>query len=252
MASQRHLSRAPITEALIDLRVSQLAEPLSDASLDFLRTRLQERYPRVERQEAFRAEVKLKEGLSIQGDTAKRRFRGFHFKPNDGLTIAQFRVDGFTYNRLKPYTSWEEILPEAVKLWKLYVAIGAPETVTRTAVRYINHLQLPLAGGALDFSQFLTAPPHAPEGYPRQLSGFLTRLQLDEPDEKLAAIVTQASEPSLEAASQTILFDVDVFSERELSPDDDARLTSTLEQLRGLKNRIFFGALTEGAVRLFE
>ena len=248
MARQRHLRNAPITEALIDFRVSQLGKPLNEASLDLLKPGLQERYPTWQRQDFVEARIEVK-GPSIRQDATDKQFRGFLFRARDERSIAQFRVDGFTYNRLKPYPSWEDILPEAISLWRLYVETAAPVLVTRTAVRYINHLRLPFPERGL--IQYLAAPPVAPEGYPRFLSGFLTRVTLHEPEEGLAAIVTQASEQGLEAAHLTIILDIDAFSDMEFIPGSD-RLLSMLERLRALKNGIFFGSLTEDAVRLFE
>ncbi len=48
-------------------------------------------------------------------------YQGFSKTP-DRLNVAQFRRDGFTFNRLRPYTKWEEIRPEALRLWQLYTA----------------------------------------------------------------------------------------------------------------------------------
>ncbi len=61
----------------------------------------------------------------------------------DEVKLVQFRLDGFTFNRSKPYTSWEQVFPEAFGLWKEYVSLAAPEFVNRIAVRYINRLDLP-------------------------------------------------------------------------------------------------------------
>ena len=70
-------------------------------------------------------------------------------KSHDGLSIAQFRIDGFTYNRLRPYPSWEDILPEAIRLWRIYVATVVPEGIARAAVRYVTALNCRLPAGGL-------------------------------------------------------------------------------------------------------
>jgi uncharacterized protein (TIGR04255 family) len=245
MAQARHLRNAPITEALIDFRVSRATSPITEASLAGLQASLQDSYPTSDRQ--FLAQFHIKGGTPQPNP--EERFRGLMFKSPDQLTIAQFRVDGFTYNRLRPYPSWEAILAEAIRLWRIYVATVGPEAITRTAVRYINRLQLPAP--TIGLSEYLEAPPRVPEGYQAKMEGFLTRVTLSA-SYGLSAIVTTASEPSLGTSDITIILDIDVFSEAaELAPDD-ARLEPTLERLRTLKNRLFFESLTEDAVRVFE
>ena len=58
--------------------------------------------------------------------------------------MIQLRVDGFTFNRLKPYTSWEKIFPRAYRFWKKYLDCVEPVGVTRLATRYINALDVPI------------------------------------------------------------------------------------------------------------
>ena len=245
MAEARHLRNAPIMEALIDFRISRATSPITEASLEVLRASLQNSYPIAERQSMAQFEIKA----GTPQPNPEARFRGFMFKSSDQLRIVQFRIDGFTYNRLKPYPTWEEILPEAIRLWRIYVTTTGPEAINRAAVRYINRLQLPLPNTGL--SEYLEAPPQVPEGYQALMKGFLTRVTLSAPH-GLSAIVTTASQPSLGTSDVTIILDIDVFSDTaELAPDD-ARLEPTLERLRTLKNRLFFESLTEVAVRVFE
>jgi uncharacterized protein (TIGR04255 family) len=151
-------------------------------------------------------------------------------------------MDGFTFNRLKPYTSWEGILPQALELWRIYIEEFAPHIVTRIAVRYINRLSLPAP--VLNLSRYLTAPPTVPAGAPQSLRGFLQRVILEDAATGLTAHVTQASERSPKPDTVIILLDIDVHRMAEYSVTDD-RLVSTLHALREMKNRIFFASITE-------
>ena len=65
-------------------------------------------------------------------------------RSQDDLTVAQFRADGFTMNRLKPYTGWAMLLPQVLDLWDAYVTVAQPAHVARVALRYINRLDLSL------------------------------------------------------------------------------------------------------------
>ena len=244
----RHLERAPITEALIDFRVS-VSKQLDAATFLEFKEFLGDRYPKVEERRGAQAAIEFGPGKPLAAHTKDLGLQGFFFRSGDGLNIAQFRVDGFTFNRLKPYTRWEEIFPEALRLWKLFIEKVTPEYVSRLALRYINHLNIPLP--IEDFAQYLTLPPVVPPELPQHVSSFLTRVVLHESESGLAANVTQALEQGLDPKSVTIILDIDAYKTGEFDPHG-AEVAEVLEALHGFKNRIFFGSLTEAALRLYE
>jgi uncharacterized protein (TIGR04255 family) len=248
MVEIRHLQNAPIAEALIDFRVKNSNVRSLEKSLDTLKERIGVRYPRVQATRGFQAEVKFRSGGAAEHSTEDTGFQGYFFVSEDGLKIAQFRYNGFTFNRLKPYSSWEEILPEALDLWKLYIEVAKPEYIVRVSLRYINHIKLPLPID--DMSRYLTGLPDVPENTLYLLKSFLTRLLIIEPRLNLEAAVTQALEPDIESNSVVVILDIDTFKQKEFSPQDSEILT-TLDALRKMKNIIFFGSITEETLRLF-
>lgn len=96
---------------------------------------------------------------STETKTRDLGLHGYFFRSDDGKNIAQFRIDGFTFNRLKPYTSLDDILPLAMEMWRVYCDTAQPEVVTRLALRYINYIPLPPS--LRNFNEYLrAAPPH--------------------------------------------------------------------------------------------
>lgn len=250
MVEIRHLSNAPITEAVIDFRVKNTNSELLQKSLNMLKEKLGSQYPKVQEPRGIQAEFQFREGELTIPSAKDTGFHGYFFISQDGLNIVQFRLDGFTFNRLKPYTSWEKIYPEALSVWKLYIQVAKPEYVIRVALRYINHLQIPLP--IKDFSQYLTAPPNIPNiplSTNYNLRGFLTRLLLYESQLNLEATITQTLEPSIESSVAIIILDIDAFKTAEFNPED-ADIHKTLNVLREMKNKLFFGSITEETVRL--
>ena len=239
MARIRHLTRAPITEALIDFRVSAPKE-FDATKFLALKKQLGDRYPNVQERRGAEAAIEFGPG-KFSTHTEDLGLHGYFFKSADGLNIAQFRVDGFTFNRLKPYTSWEQIFPEALSLWKLYTERVSPECVSRLALRYINHLNIRLP--IEDFSQYLTSPPVVPPELPQEISSFLTRVVLHEPELSLAANVTQALEKGLDPNSVAVILDIDANKVGEFDPHGE-EISQVLEALHVFKNRIFFSRLT--------
>ncbi len=102
MASPRHFDHAPITEAIIDLQV-KLPKDFEVEQLATLKDKLRDRYPKVEEHRLIRGTFELKAGKPTS-QSADLGLRGFFFRSGDPVNVAQFRIDGFTFSRLRPYT----------------------------------------------------------------------------------------------------------------------------------------------------
>jgi uncharacterized protein (TIGR04255 family) len=63
--------------------------------------------------------------------------------------------------------------------------------------------------------------------------------------------VTEGLEEASPEKPLPLILDIDVFRHTNLAVDD-AAVWTYLEQLRGVKNRIFFGCLTEAGVALYQ
>lgn len=248
MPKPRHLNSAPITEAIFDVRVKARAG-FDVRDFSKLKSVLAQRFPKVDPQQGGKVtfQISLKDAQPpILEDLG---LQGFFYKTDDEKLIAQFRIDGFTLNKLKPYSSWEELLPVAVELWGLYAAIALPETVTRIALRYINYIPLPPA--LKNFETYLRAAPVVPPELPQSVSAFFSRVTIVEPNEPLAAHIVQVLETNPTNQGVTLILDIDSFCEVDISPHE-LNLTSVFSRLHDFKNMIFFNYLTEETLRLFE
>ncbi|MBC8419651.1 MAG: TIGR04255 family protein [Desulfobacterales bacterium] len=248
MAEPRHLNNAPIREAIIDFRVKLPSEFRVSEFLS-LREQIGDRFPKFKERRSFKGEFKIAPGKPISTKAEEHGIHGYFFITDDEKKIAQFRIDGFTFSRLKPYTYWEEIFDEAKELWALYVDAAKPQSVARIAVRYINQLDIPLP--ITDFSIFLTAPPYIPDSLSCAISGFLTKITTYFPELDIKANIIQALEKSKEANYISLILDIDVYKSQDFSPDSED-MWAFFEQFRELKNRIFFQSITEETARLFE
>jgi uncharacterized protein (TIGR04255 family) len=247
-ARARHLAKAPIAEALIDFRV-QLEEAFSFERLNDIVSRLSKQYPK--RVEIKKVEAKVGLGDPIVLPDVKRGDFGVLIRAADEKSVAQFRLDGFTFNRLHPYTSWDDIYPETMRLWKEYVAVAKPIEIVRLAARYINRLTFTLPIN--DLKEYLTEPPQIPEGLPQTLRGYLTRLVVHDSVRDQSAIVTQSFEPNpTEPEQAIILLDIDAFKDVHLKPSDEAQIDLVFSRLHDFKNEIFFRSITQKASELFE
>jgi uncharacterized protein (TIGR04255 family) len=249
MATIRHLSKAPIVEAVIDFRVKSRPD-FDAAQLETATANVQNDYPKIEKRMEVEAKITFgKAGSPPVPAEMVQNFSGWRLSSVDELQIAQFRVDGFSFSRLQPYTSWDQIFPEAIRLWKLYADAARPLCATRLAVRYIN--RFPLPDDIKDYDEYLTAGGRVPEGLPQFVSRFSTQITIHEIESELSATIRQQFQPEPKEGAFSLLLDIDAHINGSFDPLSD-ELERNFTALRGFKNAIFFNSLTERAIKDFE
>jgi uncharacterized protein (TIGR04255 family) len=243
VAEHRQLAHPPLREALIDLRLS---EELPDSFLNRAAGHKLSGYDTVTK--ILRGSLALQMTKPEEPPVTKvasEQF-GWRYDAGDGSRVAQLRRDGMTYSVVKGYTKWEDARFSAQQLWRHYIEWGSPKSVSRLAVRYINVLQVPTG---VDLDAYLTAGPRIPPGLPQIHNSFLHRVVIPFAP-TTTAIVTQVLESMLESSASVVL-DIDVFMNGSFSPDS-AEIWTELDNLRIIKNQIFFAALTEKALEAYQ
>lgn len=239
-----HLSRAPIVEAVVQINV----KPAASATLERLaeyKTALKETYPLQKDVRLVHAQFQMKDA-ELDQRVISSNVLGYRLerKASDYIVIA--RLDGLAVSKLPPYETWENLIAEARPRWQQYSRTQAPEAVTRVATRYINRIELPLEN--LDFEHYLASPPRPPKGLPEVLSNFLVKTVVEDEGSGASISISQVLEaPIAEKNRIPVLIDIDVYKVVELPPESD-ECWQLLDKMRDLKNRAFFGCLTEKAL----
>jgi uncharacterized protein (TIGR04255 family) len=247
MADWPRFPNAPINEALLDIR-AKLPPEVDLPQLATFQEGIRERYPDRSERSTWQAGLELKPTGDVKVHPPIGGPNGYLFKGPDGRRLVQARLDGFTFNWLKPYDTWQTFRDEAKELWKRYLDIATPLGVSRIALRYINQLNIPLP--MKDFKDYIRTTPEIAPGLPQGLQNFFMRLEIPDADSGRVTIVTQTMAPPKED-SLPLIFDIDVIHEQAF----DARspeIWEAFEQLRDLKNRIFFLSITDKAQDLFK
>jgi uncharacterized protein (TIGR04255 family) len=248
MAQERHLSRAPITEAVIDLRC-KLGPEFDLAAFHELQRSVD--YGEPKQMKLFAVTMRQEAGKDLESRQLNHGLIGWKFTSADRKQVVQFRKDGFTFSRLAPYTHWEDVFEEASRLFSLYTAAARPEEISRPAVRYINRLPLPESEVG-DFSPYLTAPPPCPPGPSGFLHGFLTRVQLHDPTTEISATITQSLQAGgTEPGIVPVILDLDIY-DRRTYPANAGGVLPRFDALRKAKNGYFFSSITEKTAAFFE
>lgn len=235
-----HYSKAPITEAIIDLRVKP-REGLSLSDVEQVRRGEEQSYPDVRHFAIAHGHFEVGERV---GASATQQETGFVFSSADKKQVVQTRIDGFTFSRLAPYETWESFRDEGRRLWTLYRERVSPAEVRRLAVRYINRFDLP--GTQIELKDYFRTTPEVSPDLHQLMSGFFMRVVIPQEELKGQLIINQTIVPPANPAVLSVVLDIDLFREIEV-PNSEDEIWQFFEQLHDRKNNVFEACITERA-----
>lgn len=250
MTSYPVLRNAPIVEAVIDIGVAQR----KDFEMELLKQAYPSiigNYPIQREQRFFESHFQHRVGTDApKVETSDGGVAGYQYITKDQKQLMQFKREGFSFNRLKPYSDWKSVKLSASSGWKIYNNIAQPLTLTRLALRYINKLTFDLSTESVhDYMILPIALP--PEFQQSTVDTFVYRTTINCRDNNLKAHYTLAREKTVQANEFSVIVDIDVF--KELGEDvDDERVFEQLDTLRQLKNDLFFKTLTDKGIERYK
>lgn len=247
-----HLPHAPIVEAVIDIR----ARPAMSLEETTIKPQLEAKLTGYQFLDSMQHieiqhQVNLQGGAPVSPIVRELGWKGLRFQSGDKKHIAQFNRDGFVFSRLEPYESWEQLHAESMRLWSAYVELAHPVEIHRIGLRYINRIQLP--PDELRFEDYLQPTAQPPTGLDLPFYGFLYQDTLAVPDHPYAINVIRTIQPPTAPGAQGLglILDIDAFTTQGFELDQ-ATLEQRLLELRWLKNKVFFGSVTQTALKLFQ
>ncbi len=243
-------SRPPVREAVIDIQINPLTPDflpkLKECGAD-----LQFRYPKTKTQ--YRDEISMNVSDTDVTSEQNRQLLGYLFQSSDENKWVQMRLDGFTFNLLKPdpmasWPGWDVLRNEVHTAWTKYAMATNTVEIKRLAVRYINQIVIPAT--KIELREYFTEPPRIPNGLPQELRHFFGRIQFTNPDPEATVILTQAPAPQPYQSQPTFILDIDIVREQRMLLDR-FDLWGTLDRFRELKNTVFEASLHQKAKKLF-
>ena len=157
MADIRPLAHAPVLEALFDSRV-ELPPEITPETLKSLHAEIAGDYPEILERRRWRSKIEFTNSEQKPPSNEDLGVSGYLIKSADGARAVQFRLDGFTFSQLRPYSKWEESRDEAKRLWAIYKSVGVTR-ITRVATRFINTIDIPQPDAAGIESFIIGLPP---------------------------------------------------------------------------------------------
>lgn len=244
---EKHYSKAPITEAVIDLRV-ELPSKITVDDLVKVHHGEEAAYPTIEHMHTTMGKMmlSLQDGASASAST---KHIGFLMRSAEGKKIHQARINGFSMSQLAPYPCWNDFCTETRRLWDIYRSFAEPSKLVRVAVRYINRIDIPLPLN--DFGDYLRTVPQVSPDLPQGLSGYFMQLLMPLEDIKSDAVVIETIIEPESPNTVSIVLDIDIFRTVDL-PSEEDDIWALIKQLRSAKNKVFEACITDKSRELFQ
>ncbi len=234
--------KAPIKEALIDINIER-SDRLSINSITQLYSKLKDRFPITEKRIRRSSQFELNQSRQLEVLDHREELKGYRFISDDNKKAVQYRLDGFTFNLLEPYSKWDHFKAEAKELWDLYTEIIPENTIIqRIGLRYINRLEVPLTN---NLKEYIKTLPEIATEIPYTYSNFLMRIGFYDEKTNTKAILTEMIDEQEDTPDIIpIIFDIDAFYECQIDYKH-IEIWDILEDLRVFKNEIFHKSITE-------
>jgi uncharacterized protein (TIGR04255 family) len=241
------LANAPINEALAHFQFDR-PDGVDIESLKSFAKLVADRYPVSQQRFAISGELRLALGNDTTFVNQNTAADGLVLWAPERQRALQCRFDGFTVSWLKPYDTWQAFIDEIHAMWALYAETLKPVVVRRVGLRYINQISIPLPIN--DLADYFHTRPLLGSSLPQALADFLLRTTMHDPASPALVALTQVA-IGVTADEAQFVFDIDAF--RDLAcASDSAELWTSFEQLRVLKNKVFFGSLTDKALEKYQ
>lgn len=244
------LNHPPVVEAIIDFDCEMpldysLADLRTDADKAFLAE-----YP--ERLQIFSDEFSVRGYSHAPPELdASRVLSSFRYISIDKLTVVQVRPIGFSFNRLAPYRSLDDYLPEIQRAWHVFAEFAKPLSLTEIKLRYINLIRVPEQFGKVSLNDYFKFVPQDIEDQSIRLDKFLVHKVGSEQTTANLVKVTLTDQP-MEQNFLPIILDIETSAKTSLEPGNWEGIRRRLGDLRSLKNKVFEGELKPKCISLFQ
>jgi len=236
------LKNSPIVEAVVQFNAPP-SDPFEQAKLKELLT---SRFADYKLQGQMQVEAGFES--SVDGNFAlhqKSQWDGFRLHSEDGKYICQWKRNCLVFSRLCPYETWPKLLEAAMPFWTAYREAGRPDIIEGIGVRYISQISLkenakpsnyvqkihpPLLGLGLRADSFFHQDTIPLKGYPYEV--------------RLVRAMQPAAEKS--GSKRVLIVDIDVSTTLAVTFD---QLAKVLDEMRYIKNRVFFTYMKDAAER---
>jgi len=238
--------RAPITEAVIELRYDQLLEK---EAVDKLNNRFKGAYAKSEKYESYAVSVTMPNTGKISADAVSDGRGGFKLTSGDQSDLLLVTAVSMTCSRLAPYLGWEPFYERAQRDWAEARQQFGYRKLSRVGVRFINRIDVPAPGATTRIEDYLSVYPKYSEEVWSLLNGYAMQIVSD--IDGYRCMTNSGLVPSPVIGHISFLLDIDVAKVVDV-PQAESELWEMIPKMRLLKNRLFETSITQQTRNLFE
>jgi uncharacterized protein (TIGR04255 family) len=233
--------RAPITEAVIELRFAEEADP-----------KVITRAAKGIADDYFFNEPNQQVSVTINEFGPQiRTVEGRRLSSLDRAEVVVFGSGSLVCSRLAPYSGWEAFRSRTVAAWEAWKSAGPSTILNRIGVRYINRIDVPneLAAPLL-VEDFLNFYPKTPTGDREPMQNYAMQVVRSLGEDECGLVLNSSIVPSPLIGFTSFLLDLDVSRETNLPRKSDD-VFALLDRMRVLKNDVFERCVTDRSRKLF-
>lgn len=244
----QYIKNPPIVEAIIDIDCLLPAEYELAQIEKRARHKLSDNYPNFGKRWIEQHEVKINADDALI-ETVTKTLEAFQFLQEDKKQLVQLRKNGFSFNRLVPYSSLDDYLSEIKRTFTIFTDLTKPMEITGIRLRCVNRLLIPLINGEINLEDYLNYKMQ-PTGGSLKLVTFANQYGLIDPEtSNFANVVLVPQKP--EKNVLPLILDIEVGVSQKSDPLCWDWVELKLQSLRSLRNNIFESAVTESCLNLF-
>jgi uncharacterized protein (TIGR04255 family) len=231
-AQIRHLTNAPIVEAVVDFKF-ETPSGISDSISEVVRL-LTDRLPNVSPIKIMEGKIDLKgkEKFETRSSVVGNRMDA------DGK-VAQIFSNQISFSKLAPYETYDSLIQDARYIYETYIKVVPDVSIKRIALRYIN--KVGVGENIRDLGDYISYPPTIPKAMHGAVASCFQRIQIESPHGIMTNFIQSLEKPSKDKEAQAVI-DIDAY---KLDIIDATTVWSDFQKLREHKNEVFFDSITE-------
>lgn len=235
--------RAPITEAVIEIRFSTALE---SKILEKVAKKFKKHYPEFRQVETHHVKIDIKLSDGKHSDKIEHEYR---LSSNDSSQILILQRQSFIIVQLAPYKGWNNFINRFEQDIELFKKHAGHRQIARIGVRYINRLDIPFSGSAVRTRDYLSIFPQHPDGL-NPLIGYSINTKSVLIDLGSVLTINSAIVESPLPNYLSIVLDQDIGIDKE-PPQSTEDVIKFLGLVRDKKNEIFESCITDKSRELF-
>ena len=240
----RPYTNPPIVEAICEFQFVP-SQPWDMTIPGLVYDKIKGEFPQKRQRMGFDVGFHPQEGFMEQKVEMIQRMQ---FLRSDESALIQVAPDMISVNHLRPYSSWEEFKPLALKGLATYRGIATPQAFKRIGLRYINRIDF--RQPSIELSDYFHYYPSIPQELPQSHGPFDVRVMLSYQERDLFSLSLRTVEPQ-NPDTLSLLLDLDYFMDKPEGIEFDHAPT-WLEAAHATVEQAFEACITDRCRALFQ